>query len=66
MPNLDGFGLTATVRSSKRFHDLPVVLVTACESEADKTRGLQLGANAYLVKSDFDQDRLLETIAQLL
>jgi two-component system chemotaxis sensor kinase CheA len=43
-----------------------VILVTACESEADKTRGLQVGASAYLVKSGFDQDRLLETIAQLL
>jgi two-component system chemotaxis sensor kinase CheA len=66
MPNLDGFALTATVRGSDRFHDLPVVLVTACESAADKTRGLQVGANAYLVKSGFDQGRLLETIAQLL
>src|SRR6202040_2756126 len=37
MPNLDGFALTATVRGSERFHDLPVVLVTACESAADKT-----------------------------
>jgi two-component system chemotaxis sensor kinase CheA len=66
MPNLDGFDLTATVRGSDRFRDLPVILVTACESEADKTRGLQVGASAYLVKSGFDQDRLLETIAQLL
>jgi two-component system chemotaxis sensor kinase CheA len=66
MPNLDGFGLTATVRGSERFRDLPVVLVTARESEADKARGLKVGANAYLVKSGFDQGHLLETIAQLV
>jgi two-component system chemotaxis sensor kinase CheA len=66
MPNLDGFGLTAAIRSSERFHDLPVVLVTARENDVDKVRGLQLGANAYLTKSAFDQTHLLETVAQLL
>jgi two-component system chemotaxis sensor kinase CheA len=66
MPNLDGFGLTAAIRSSERFRDLPVVLVTARENDADKVRGLELGANAYLTKSAFDQTHLLETVAQLL
>jgi two-component system, chemotaxis family, sensor kinase CheA len=66
MPKLDGFGLTARVRSSERFHDLPIILLTARESDADKARGLTLGANAYLVKSSFDQDDLLKTVAQLL
>jgi two-component system chemotaxis sensor kinase CheA len=66
MPKLDGFGLTAQVRGSQRFHELPIVLVTARETDADKTKGLELGADAYLVKSAFDQDQLLKTIAQLL
>jgi two-component system chemotaxis sensor kinase CheA len=66
MPRMDGFALTETVRASRRFHDLPVVLVTARESEADKARGIAVQADAYLVKSGFDQKNLLETIAQLL
>jgi two-component system chemotaxis sensor kinase CheA len=66
MPQMDGFALTEAVRGSKRFHDLPVVLVTARESEQDKARGIEVGADAYLVKSAFDQKNLLETIAQLL
>jgi two-component system chemotaxis sensor kinase CheA len=66
MPRMDGFALTEAVRASKRFRDLPVVLVTARESEQDKARGIEVGANAYLVKSAFDQRNLLETIAQLL
>ena len=66
MPRLDGFGLTEAIRGSKRFHDLPVVLVTALASERDQARGLEAGASAYLVKSAFDQRNLLETIAQLL
>jgi two-component system, chemotaxis family, sensor kinase CheA len=66
MPRLNGFELTANVRGSERFRDLPVVLVTSRDSDADKAKGLELGASAYLVKSAFDQDQLLRTVAQLL
>jgi len=66
MPRMDGFALTEAVRGSERFRDLPVVLVTARETEADRTRGVEVGADAYLGKSAFDQKNLLETIAQLL
>ena len=51
MPRMDGFQLTETVRASKRFHELPVVLVTARESEADKAHGIEVQADAYLGKS---------------
>jgi len=43
-----------------------VVLVTALESVSDRRRGLAAGANAYLAKSSFDQQLLVETIGQLL
>ena len=66
MPRLDGVALTQAIRASKRFRDLPVVLVTAMESEADRARGIEAGADAYLLKSAFDQARLLDTIRQLL
>lgn len=66
MPRMDGIALTATIRSSERFRDLPVILLTARESEEDRARGVASGANAYLVKSAFDQRSLLEAIAQLL
>jgi len=66
MPRMDGFALTETVRGSPHLRDLPVILMTSRESEADKARGLHAGANAYLVKSAFDQRVLLSTIEQLL
>ncbi len=66
MPRMDGFTLTETIRASPRFRRLPVILVTAMESEADKARGLAAGADAYRVKSGFDQSDLLATIRQLL
>jgi two-component system chemotaxis sensor kinase CheA len=66
MPRLDGLALTRQVRASPRFRDLPVVLVTAQGSEQARAAGAEAGANAYLVKSAFDQRSLLATIARLL
>ena len=66
MPNMTGFALVQALRGSKRFHDVPAILLTSLESEEDRARGLESGADAYLVKSAFDQGTLLDTIRQLL
>jgi two-component system chemotaxis sensor kinase CheA len=66
MPRMDGFELTETIRSSDRFRRLPVILVTSLDSESDRQRGAEAGADAYIVKSAFDQSRLLEVIGQLI
>jgi len=66
MPRMDGLELTARIRADRRLADLPVVLVTALESREDKERGVEVGANAYIVKSSFDQSNLLEIIRRLV
>ncbi len=66
MPRMDGFDLTAKVRADKQHGDLPVVLVTALESREHRERGIDVGANAYIVKSSFDQSNLLEVIGRLI
>jgi two-component system chemotaxis sensor kinase CheA len=66
MPRLDGFGLCQAIRGAKRLRHLPVILLTALESAEDRTRGLDVGADAYLGKSSFDQQHLLDTIQQLI
>jgi two-component system chemotaxis sensor kinase CheA len=63
---MSGFDLTAKIRSDKKFADLPIVLVTALESREDRERGIDVGANAYIVKSSFDQSNLLEVIWRLI
>lgn len=65
MPRLDGFELTARIRAEPRLADLPVVLVSALETREDKERGIDVGANAYVVKSSFEQSNLLEIIRRL-
>jgi two-component system chemotaxis sensor kinase CheA len=66
MPRMNGFELTAGIRSEKKLSELPVVLVTALESREDRERGIDAGANAYIVKSSFDQSNLLEAIKKLI
>jgi two-component system chemotaxis sensor kinase CheA len=66
MPRMDGFALCEAVRASPRFKTLPVVLVTALEAPEQRMRGMEVGADAYLGKSSFDQRHLLETLAQLV
>jgi len=65
MPRMDGFELTARIRADQRLAELPVILVTALESREDKERGVQVGANAYVVKSSFEQSNLLGIIQRL-
>lgn len=66
MPRLNGFGLTARIRADPKLAELPVVLVTALESREDREQGIDVGANAYIVKSSFDQSNLLEVVQRLL
>lgn len=62
MPRMDGFQLTAALRGERRFENLPVILVTGLESRSDRERGIEVGANAYIVKSSFDQGGLVDVI----
>jgi CheY-like chemotaxis protein/HPt (histidine-containing phosphotransfer) domain-containing protein len=66
MPSVDGLALTARVRGHPRLCNLPVILVSGLESEADRARGLDAGANDYIPRTELDELRLLETVARLL
>lgn len=66
MPGLDGFSLTTRLRSHAQYETTPIIIITSREREEDKRRGIQVGADAYIVKGDFDQSSLLETLHTLL
>lgn len=65
MPRINGFELTIRVRADKKFKDIPVIIVTSKETNEDKRRGIEAGADAYVVKREFDQSNLLNTIKRL-
>ena len=66
MPGMSGVELCRAIRGSGRFPQLPVVLVTSLGSREDRLRGAEAGADAYLVKSAFDRQLLLDTLERLL
>lgn len=66
MPRMNGFDLTTAIRHDHTLANLPVVLVTALASRDDRERGIDAGANAYIVKSSFDQSNLLDVIRRLI
>jgi two-component system chemotaxis sensor kinase CheA len=66
MPRMDGFELTRAVRDSQRFARLPVVLFTSLAEDRDRARGVEVGADAYIVKGGFEQNDLIETIKRFI
>ena len=66
MPGMDGFALTRTIRRTKGWEHVPVVIMTSRGSEEDQRAGLEAGASAYLLKTEFDQDQLVETVRRLV
>jgi two-component system chemotaxis sensor kinase CheA len=66
MPNVDGFALTAEIRRDPQLRGLPVVLVTSLDAPEHREQGAAAGADAYIVKSGFDQGQLLDTVGRLL
>jgi chemotaxis protein histidine kinase CheA len=66
MPRLDGFSLAERLRRDERYRTVPIIIVTSLEKDEDKKRGIAVGADAYIVKSAFDQSNLLETVRSLI
>lgn len=65
MPKMDGMELMRKIRSDELTSHIPIVVVTARVTEADRLRGLEAGADAYLTKP-FSSDELLTRIDKLL
>ncbi|HEX2909279.1 MAG TPA: hybrid sensor histidine kinase/response regulator [Chloroflexia bacterium] len=66
MPEMNGLQLTSHIKQDQRLLETPVIIVTSLDTAEDKARGMDAGADAYLVKSRFDQQALLNTIKQLI
>jgi two-component system chemotaxis sensor kinase CheA len=66
MPRMDGFVLTENIRSHPGLANIPVLILSSRASEEDRRRGLDAGADGFIVKSAFDESGLLSAIDRLL
>jgi len=65
MPDINGLELVRFIRDSETHKRTPLIIISTDGREADRERGLRLGANAYLTKP-FQPEQLLETVRSLL
>jgi two-component system, chemotaxis family, sensor kinase CheA len=66
MPGMDGFTLIERLRADPQLRHLPAILVTSRAGAEDRRRGLEVGAQGYIVKGEFDQGVLLDRIRALV
>jgi two-component system chemotaxis sensor kinase CheA len=66
MPGMDGFTVIERMRSEPALRDIPAILVTSRAAPEDRQRGRDVGAQGYIIKSEFDQAELLAMIRPLI
>jgi len=65
MPRLDGFGLVRRVRNNAQLDQLPIMVISTRESQEDRKKCLDDGANSYMIKQQLKPDILMKTIVQI-
>ena len=65
MPRMDGYEFTEIIRGNQMLRDIPILMVTARETPADKRKGFLIGTDDYMVKP-VDEDEMILRIAALL
>lgn len=66
MPRMDGIELVRRIKADPRRKTMPVMIVSYKDREEDKLRGLEAGADYYLTKSSFHDDRLIGAVRDLI
>ncbi|MFC3386733.1 response regulator [Couchioplanes caeruleus subsp. azureus] len=66
MPGIDGFTFVAETRADPELAGVPAILVSSRASAEDRARGAAVGAAAYVVKGEFNQEELLAHIRRLV
>lgn len=66
MPNMNGWEFCERIKRDGRLQDTPVVLITSLSKDEERRRGLEMGADAYIVKGLFNETQLLETVERLV
>ncbi|MEZ4668831.1 MAG: hybrid sensor histidine kinase/response regulator [Anaerolineae bacterium] len=66
MPRTNGLELTRLIKNDEKTRHIPVILLTSLGKKEHQEEGLKAGADAYLVKSKFEQGDLLRVIRSVV
>lgn len=62
MPNMSGFDLLRKMKADEKLKTIPVILLTNLAGRQDAEKGMQLGAELYLVKSEHSPKQIVEKV----
>lgn len=65
MPNLDGFELIKAIRSNEDLKEIPIIILSSLAGSEEIRRGMEYGANSYLIKP-FDPKRIVYEVSKYL
>lgn len=65
MPNIDGFELIKTIRSNADYKEIPIIILSSLSGPEEVKKGIQCGANSYLLKP-FDSKRILYEVSKYI
>jgi chemotaxis protein histidine kinase CheA len=66
MPEMDGFELSKHIRSTDTYENVPIIILSSLSDDTMKRKGIAVGANAYIVKNNFDKHQFLNTVESLI
>ncbi len=66
MPRMDGFVLLHNIRHKEELKNIPVIMVSSVFEKDTLEKAKDLGAQGYIVKSDFERENLTEKVKELL
>lgn len=66
MPRMDGFVLIENIRRTEMTKDIPIIVISSVFEENTAEKIKEVGAQAYIVKSDFERGNLVAAVKELL
>ncbi len=66
LPSIDGFEVLSQVKADSTISSTPIIILSNLGQIEDIERALKLGANDFLIKSQFDIDQVIEKIKNIL
>lgn len=66
LPRKSGFEILSELKIDSKTKDIPIIILTNLEQKSDIKRGLEMGAKAYLIKTDFSTNKLPQLVKENL
>jgi len=66
LPQMDGFTVLKEIKKVDALKDIPVILLTNLGQDGDVKKGLELGANDYLIKANYTPSQVVDKVKSVL